>query len=106
MASDGSNVNLCEGHVSRKGGRVDQHTFINAFESSPVHWLKSRPSGKRRKPGYMGTAEILEVVRSYYGNLNLRMQLTDGQCHPGSVLQQQHHECIQGSLLPTKPNDP
>jgi hypothetical protein len=34
-------------------------TFISAFESSPVHCEKSRPSGKRRKPGNAGIAEIL-----------------------------------------------
>ena len=34
-------------------------TFISAFESSPVHCLKSLPSGKRRIPGYAGTADIL-----------------------------------------------
>lgn len=34
-------------------------TFMRAFESSPVHWEKSRPSGKRRRPGKGGTAEIL-----------------------------------------------
>ena len=37
-------------------------TFINAFESSPVHCLKSRPSGKRRIPGYGGTADILQTI--------------------------------------------
>jgi hypothetical protein len=40
-------------------------TFINAFESSPVHCWKSRPSGKRRKPGNIGTAEILDIVQSH-----------------------------------------
>ena len=34
-------------------------TFINAFESSPVHCAKSRPSGKHHKPGSKGAAEIL-----------------------------------------------
>lgn len=34
-------------------------TFINAFESSPVHCLNPRPSGKRRSPGNNGTAAIL-----------------------------------------------
>ena len=35
-------------------------TFINAFESSPVHCLKSRPSGNHCNPGNGGTADILE----------------------------------------------
>src|SRR6202012_4521599 len=35
-------------------------TFINAFELSPVHCLKSCPSGNRRRPGNGETAEILE----------------------------------------------
>ena len=34
-------------------------TFIRAFESSPVHWWKSRPSGNRRSPGNGGMADIL-----------------------------------------------
>lgn len=33
---------------------------MSAFESSPVHCEKSRPSGKRRNPGKAGTAEILQ----------------------------------------------
>jgi hypothetical protein len=38
---------------------------MRAFESSPVHWEKFCPSGKQRKPGYIGTAEILhkELIR-------------------------------------------
>ena len=36
-----------------------KHTFIRAFESSPVHCLKPRPSGKRRRPGNKGTAAML-----------------------------------------------
>jgi hypothetical protein len=32
---------------------------MSALESSPVHWLKSRPSGKRRMPGNAGTAASL-----------------------------------------------
>jgi hypothetical protein len=34
-------------------------TFISAFESSPVHCLNPRPSGKRRKPENEGAAAIL-----------------------------------------------
>lgn len=43
-----------------------EHTFINAFESSPVHWVKSRPSGNRRRPGNGGTADILYLVLSFH----------------------------------------
>jgi len=35
-------------------------TFIRALESSPVHWLKPRPSGKRRRPAKGGAIEILQ----------------------------------------------
>ena len=34
-------------------------TFISALESSPVHCLNPRPSGKRRIPAKGGTAAIL-----------------------------------------------
>ena len=37
-------------------------TFINAFESSPVHCLYPRPSGKRRKWGNAGADAILNVL--------------------------------------------
>ena len=40
-------------------------TFINAFESSPVHCAKSRPSGKRRNPGKGGTADILDECKNH-----------------------------------------
>lgn len=39
-------------------------TFMRAFESSPVHCVKSRLSGKRRRPGYGGTADILNTPKS------------------------------------------
>jgi hypothetical protein len=39
-----------------------ENTFINALESSPVHWLKSRPSEKRRTPAKAGTEEILDMI--------------------------------------------
>ena len=47
-------------------------TFINALESSPVHCLKPRPSGKRRKPGKWGAAAML----------NMRIELS----HPSASL--------------------
>lgn len=34
-------------------------TFIRAFESLPVHCLKSLPCGKRHKPGKEGTLAML-----------------------------------------------
>jgi hypothetical protein len=34
---------------------------MNAFESSPVHCEKSRPSGNRLSPGNAGTAETLFI---------------------------------------------
>jgi len=42
----------------------EARTFINAFESLPVHCLKCRPCGKRRRPGKGGTIAILEVLTS------------------------------------------
>ena len=54
MAFYGRDVNL----VWMKNSQyVSQHverlylTFISALESFPVHCLKFRPSGKRRRPG-------------------------------------------------------
>lgn len=37
-------------------------TFMSAFESLPVHCLKFRPCGNRRRPGKGGTAAILLYV--------------------------------------------
>jgi hypothetical protein len=34
-------------------------TFINALESSPVHCVKPRPTGKRLKPVNGGASDIL-----------------------------------------------
>lgn len=39
--------------------QLELHTFINAFESSPVHCLNLRPSGNRRSPGKGGTMAML-----------------------------------------------
>ncbi len=38
----------------------DELTFMSAFESSPVHCLKFRPSGKRRSPAKDGASAMLE----------------------------------------------
>jgi hypothetical protein len=40
-------------------GKIQAHTFIRAFESSPVHCLKFRPCLKRRKPGNDGAQAML-----------------------------------------------
>lgn len=37
---------------------------MSAFESSPVHCLKPRPCGKRRRPAKAGTAAILYTTSS------------------------------------------
>lgn len=37
-----------------------RRTFMRALESFPVHWLKLRPLGNRRRPGNAGLAAILE----------------------------------------------
>ena len=41
------------------------HTFISAFESSPVHWVNPRPSGNLRSPGNGGAAAILTAPVKY-----------------------------------------
>ncbi len=41
-----------------------EQTFINAFESLPVHCLKPRPSGNRRKPTKGGAMAILKCYIS------------------------------------------
>ena len=43
-------------------------TFIRAFESFPVHCSKFCPSGNLRSLGKMGTAEILETLRTRQRN--------------------------------------
>ena len=35
-------------------------TFISAFESSPVHWEKPRPSGNLCNPGNGGAVAMLK----------------------------------------------
>jgi hypothetical protein len=63
MAMDGRNIDLYSiNHYQAKTKKEERQTFINALESSPVHWLKPRPSGKRRRPGYAGTADILLLL--------------------------------------------
>lgn len=52
-----------------------QLTFINAFESSPVHCLKFLPSGKRRSPGKLGTTAILNRVTDKIQNLGVNSML-------------------------------
>jgi hypothetical protein len=64
MAGDSSKIDLKSmidqiGHITTTND--EEVTFMSALESSPVHWAKSRPSGKRRSPGKGGTAEILEL---------------------------------------------
>ena len=39
-------------------------TFIRAFESSPVHCVNPRPSGKRRRPEKDGTTAMLISISS------------------------------------------
>jgi hypothetical protein len=40
-------------------GKRNKFTFMRALESSPVHCLKLRPCGKRRRPENEATAAIL-----------------------------------------------
>jgi len=54
-----------------RGQNVQYHllTFMRAFESSPVHCLNPRPSGKCRRPGKDGDAAILLKISQWcHGN--------------------------------------
>jgi len=45
---------------------VTKYTFMRAFESSPVHCLKPRPSGNRRRPENGGViAMLIKLIRNY-----------------------------------------
>lgn len=44
------------------GKSTENHTFIKALESLPVHCLKPWPIGKWRKPVKGGASDILEVI--------------------------------------------
>jgi hypothetical protein len=59
MASNCGEINLIEIRLEGQASNSTELTFMSAFESSPVHCLKSRPSGNRHRPGNAGTAEIL-----------------------------------------------
>jgi hypothetical protein len=63
MTGNRAKINLQSEKPSAKNRDVLPYdvelTFISAFESSPVHCKKSRPSGKRRNPGNGGMAEML-----------------------------------------------
>lgn len=47
-------------------------TFMRAFESSPVHCLKSWPSGKHHRPANGGTAAILSQCNQTHLNIHYR----------------------------------
>ena len=46
------------------------YTFISAFESSPVHCLNPRPSGKQRRAGNEGAAAMLMMDESWLNKIN------------------------------------
>ena len=72
MSGDYSNINLVEKRVIIIFSLNKlRSTFINAFESSPVHCAKSLPSLKRRRPAYNGTAEMLVNINFPYVYLKL-----------------------------------
>ena len=80
MTSNGSNIDLFRvvSHILRQWLNLsNDHTFINAFESSPVHCSKSLPSLKRRRPAYNGTAEILTKLEFQ------SRQVTNQELHTG-----------------------
>jgi len=63
MPYDRRKVDLEDFMSDNVHNNYDMHmTFINAFESSPVHCLKLRPSGNLRRPGKAGTDAILVAV--------------------------------------------
>lgn len=57
-----SNIHLRDCLSTQYCSTIFFRTFINALESSPVHCLKSRPSGNRRRPAFSGTADTLGMV--------------------------------------------
>ena len=62
MTGNGWEVDLESEYITgstRISKQKQKLTFIRAFESSPVHCLYPRPSGKRRSPGNGGAAAIL-----------------------------------------------
>ena len=68
MACYGGQIDLHDGAALSTlclGYHKQGHTSINALESSPVHCLKPRPSGKRRSPGNKGAVAILTKVSKF-----------------------------------------
>jgi len=47
--------------AKQSDGRWNDRTFMNTFESLPIHCEKSCPSGNSLRPGYAGTAETLTM---------------------------------------------
>jgi hypothetical protein len=53
-------------------------TFIRAFESSPVHCLKPRPSGNLRRPANGGAAAMLKKnYENLYDQHEMNIPLVD-----------------------------
>ena len=62
MPCNGRKINLqCWVSTTVRITKILNHTFISAFESSPVHCLNPWPSGKQWRPGNEGAAAILKV---------------------------------------------
>jgi hypothetical protein len=70
---------------------------MRALESSPVHCLKQRPSGKRRRPENGGTIAIL---RKELGDSSKLSNLTDDLYHPVSALLLPYYARAPGILPP------
>ena len=81
-------------------------TFINAFESSPVHCSKSLPSLKRRRPAYKGTAEILVKLITLAYILNELISHTVDQYHVLFQTLVSRHTWHEGSHSPRLLGDP
>jgi hypothetical protein len=109
MASNGSDINLFVTHIiiifiSKNPGS----TFINAFESSPVHCAKSLPSLKRRRPAYAGTVEMLVKLNFSLDILlyiTFKLSHTVDQYHVLFLMLDSRHTLHGGSHSPMLPSD-
>ena len=66
-------------------------TFIKALESSPVHCLKPRPTGKRLKPENGGASDILPYLS--HVKQGVQRDPTFYRCHQGLLHLGVFREC-------------
>lgn len=81
-----------------------KHTFIRAFESSPVHCLNPRPSENLLNPENGATRAIL-TRNNWYNKILRCRSLTVCQCHLKWHLPVCGHVWLQNTPLPMLPDD-